>query len=169
MKNIRLVLADHEHELLKQVKGNMSWHYFLVSLANVRTKECSKNDIVSRDSLKNLYRMQAKVLSEIGKLMAHKDQEGYAYNTNFYLASVLPLIVVGEDVGSEDLMGLYVLVINLVFEYLKERYREKNETLYFLFEYLRTAVIRELRGDTIGFYRLMKEVCSKLSELGELP
>ena len=171
VKRVLLHLEDKEYERLLTLKNKLgkNWKDFVLFLVDYYLKSELKSEMVMKDSLVIPYKLQAKALSEIGKLLIHRDQENYEYNVDFYLASLLPLVVSGERVGDEDLMKLYVLVVNLVFNHLKDKYKEKNDMLYFLFEYLRTAVIRELRGDTPGFYRLMKEVCNKLRELGELP
>lgn len=164
MKRILLHLEDREYERLQSLKAMLgkSWKDFVLFLVDYYLKSKSKEEMVTKESLITPYKLQAKALAEIGKLITRRDQEGYKYDNDFYLASLLPLVVIGEQVDDKELIELYVLVVNLVFEHLRGKYKEKNETMYFLLEYLRTAIIRELVDDTPGFYRLMKEVCDKL-------
>jgi len=164
MKNIRVVFEDHEYEKLTRLKGNKSWHDFLLTLADTYIKVREESELIPKDSLKGPYKMQAKALAEVGKLMMNNTTE-FLIGKEFYLAALLPLLVIGEEVGEKELAELYVLTTNLIFEYLKKRYKDYNKLMYLVMEYLRIAIVRELRGDTTTFYRFMREVCRALGEL----
>ena len=165
MKNIRVVLEDQEYERLARLKGSKSWHDFIIMLADTYIKMQQENEFIPKDSLKTPYKIQAKALAELGKLMMTNDTE-FLIGKEFYLAALLPLLVIGDEVNEKELIELHVLTTNLIFEYLKKRYKDGNKLMYLVMEYLRIAIIRELRGDTTTFYRFMREICK---ELGELP
>jgi len=140
-----------------------SWKDFVLFLADYYLKSNLKEEVILRESLIAPYKMQAKALSEIGKLIMKgtDDRE----SSKFYIASLLPLLVLEEDVSERDLIELFTLVVNVVYEYLKDKYREKDERKFSVLEYMRVATIRELRGDTTAFWRLVEKMCKGLGEL----
>jgi len=164
VKNVRVIFEDHEFERLVRLKGSKSWREFILSLADFRERVEKESDYVAKDSLKEPYINMAKALSDIGKLMM-QEEDGFRLNANFYLASLLPLLVSGVELDQKDLIDLYILVTNLVFEHLKKKYRDDDKR-FVTFEYLRIAIIRELKGDTATFKRFLKEVCKGLDALG---
>ena len=165
MKRVLLHLEDREYEKLQTLKNMIgkNWKDFVLFLADYYLKSNLKEEVILKDSLITPYKMQAKALSEIGKLIMKgaEDRE----SSKFYLASLLPLLVLEEDVGERDLIELFTLVVNLVYEYLKDKYRGKDERKFSTLEYMRVATIRELRGDTTAFWRLIEEMCEGLREL----
>jgi len=162
-----LHLEDREYEKLQNLKAVLgkNWKDFVMFLAEYYLKSKLKDEMVMKESLITPYKLQAKALAEIGKLMMTNDTE-FLIGKEFYLATLLPLLVVGDEVDEKELIELHVLTTNLIFEYLKKRYKDGNKLMYLVMEYLRIAIIRELRGDTTTFYRFMREICR---ELGELP
>jgi len=136
-----------------------NWKDFVMFLAEYYLKSKLKDEMIMKDSLMTPYKLQAKALTEIGKLMM-KDSE--KENTDFYLASLLPLVIAGENVDENDLLELFILVINIVFKYLQDKYRDSDERKFSVLEYMRVATIRELKGDTSNFWRLIEEMCANL-------
>ena len=165
MKNLRVVLEDGEFEFLSRLKGDRSWRDFLLSLARFYVKSQRESEHVDKDALLAPYKAQSRALMELGKLMI-EEENGYRYKADFYLASLIPLLVSGEDVADEDLVDAFVLVTNLVFKHLKKKHDDSK--MFAIFEYLRVALVRELRGDTEVFKHFIKETCKELHRLGEL-
>jgi len=164
VRNVRVVLEDDEFERLVKAKGTKPWRNFLLELVDFYQKAKEGFESVPKESLLVPYKIQARALSEIGKLMIEKEDE-YVIDNKYYVASLLPLLISGEKVPEGELVDLYIMIANLVLSYLKDKH-EKDETLRFVFEYIRVAIVRALRNDIASFSRLMKEVCR---ELGELP
>jgi len=162
VKRIVIDLREEDHEYLKKLKGNKTWRDFIFELVNFKQKAEKESDYISKTSLKTPYIAMAKALNELGKLMI-EEEEDFRFDTEFYLASLLPLLVSGEKIDEDDLKALYVLVTNLVFEYIKKRYRGDRRR-FAIFEYLRVAIIRELKGDTETFGRFLREVCKEIGE-----
>jgi len=163
VKNIRVVLEDDEFERLVKIKGTKSWRNFLLELIDFYQKAKEGSESVPKESLLVPYKVQARALSEIGKLMIEKEDE-YVIDNKYYVASLLPLLISGEKVLEDELVDLYVMVTNLVLGYLRDKY-EKDETLRLVFEYVRVAIIKALKDDIVTFSRFMKEVCKELGKL----
>jgi hypothetical protein len=144
-------------------KEKRSWKEFILNLAEYyqKTKEGSEN--VPKESLLVPYVAQARALSEIGKLMIEKEDD-YIIDNKYYVASLLPLLISGEEVPESELVDLYVMVTNLVLSYLRDKH-ETDETLRLVFEYVRIAIIRALKDDISTFSRFMNEVCKELGKL----
>ena len=165
MKNLRVVLEDGEFEFLSRLKGDRPWRDFLLNLARFYVKSQRENECVNKVALLTPYKAQSRALMELGKLII-EEENGYQSKMDFYLASLIPLLVSGEDVADEDLIDAFVLVTNLVFKHLKKRHSDSK--MFAIFEYLRVAIVRELRGDTEVFMHFIKETCKELHRLGEL-
>lgn len=162
MKRIHIVLEDEEYEKLKSLKDSLklNWKDLILKLAD-EYMESSKGSCIN--DLKLLYKSVASLLSQIGKMISTSSEE----DNDLYLASLLPLIVVGEKVDEKEFEELNILLINTVLSKMKEKYKEVNEDLYSLFEMLRIALIREMRGDSARFIRFMRMLCENLKKLGE--
>ena len=161
MKRVLLHLEDREYEKLQNLKAVLgkNWKDFVMFLAEYYLKSKLKDEMVMKESLITPYKLQAKALAEIGKLIMKESEKE---DIDFYLASLLPLVIVGEDVDEKDLLGLFVLVINVVFKYLQDKYRDSDERKFSILEYMRVATIRELKGDATTFWRLIEEMCDGL-------
>ena len=162
IKRVVIELREEDHAILRQLKGNKTWRDFIFELVEFKQKAEKEKELIARTALKDSYLNVAKGLNELGKLISY-EEEGYKFNEEFYLASLLPLIVSGEEVDENDLLDLYVLVTNLVLNYLKNKYRDSK--MYVIFEYLRVALIRELKGDSLNSSKFLKEMCRALGEL----
>ena len=162
MKRIHVVLEDEEYEKLKSLKDSLklNWKDLILKLAD-EYMEPSRGGCVN--DLKLLYKSVATLLSQIGRMISTGSEE----DNDLYLASLLPLIVVGEKVEEKEFEELNILLINTVLSKMKEKYKEVNEDLYSLFEMLRIALIREMRGDSARFIRFMRMLCENLKKLGE--
>ena len=160
MKRIHIVLEDEEYEKLKNLKDSLklNWKDLILKLAD-EYMESSKGSCTN--DLKLLYKSVASLLSQIGKMISTSE------DNDLYLATLLPLIVVGEKVDEKEFEELNILLINTVLSKMKEKYKEVNEDLYSLFEMLRIALIREMRGDSARFIRFMRMLCENLKKLGE--
>ena len=162
MKRIHIVLEDEEYEKLKSLKDSLklNWKDLILKLAD-EYMEPSRGSCVN--DLKLLYKSVATLLSQIGRMISTGSEE----DNDLYLASLLPLIIVGEKVEEKEFEELNILLINTVLSKMKEKYKEVNEDLYSLFEMLRIALIREMRGDSARFIRFMRMLCENLKKLGE--
>ena len=163
VKRIVIDLREEDHELLKKLKGNKTWRDFIFELVEFKRRAESKEKQIAKDSLKDPYRSFARGLNELAKLMMW-EEEGIKQNEEFYLASLLPLLVSGEKVEEGDLSEFYVFIANLLFNHIRDKYKGL-EKAQLMFEYLRVAIIRELKGDIEASKRLLKEVCKVLGEL----
>ena len=162
MKNVRIIFEDHEFEKLVNLKGNKSWREFILNLVDYYLESQKRTNQLPKGTLKEPYKHQARALNEIGKLMI-EEEEGYRYNDEPYLASLLPLLVIGEKIDERDLSEFYIFITNLLFGYLREKYKNVSK-MQSLFEYLRVAIIRDLKGDADASKRFFKEFCNMLRE-----
>ena len=162
MKNVRVIFEDHEFEKLVNLKGNKSWREFILNLVDYYLESQKRTNQLPKGVLKEPYKFQARALSEIGKLMI-EEEEGYRYNDEPYLASLLPLLVIGEKIEEGDLSEFYVFITNFLFSYLREKYKDVDK-MQSLFEYLRVAIIRDLKGDAEASKRFFREFCNMLRE-----
>ena len=162
IKRIVIELRKEDHDVLKEIKGDKTWRDFIFELVEFKQKVERENKYVARDSLKGSYHNIAKGLNEIGRLIMY-EEEGLRVESEHYLASLLPLLISGENVNEKDLIDLYIFITNLVFKHLKDKYKDSD--MFPIFEYLRVAIVRELRGDTEVFVRFLGEMCSELKRL----
>jgi len=165
MKRLLVHLEDKEYEKLKMIKGILkkNWKDLLLYLADYYLKSESDTYYIPKDKLEEPYRLQAKALSEIGKLMVEKEDE-LIIDDHLYLASLFPLVAVGEEIKDDELVRLYILMTNYVFEYLEKDY-ENIESIRLIFEYMRVATIKALQGDVAISLRLLKEMAEELGKL----
>ena len=162
IKRIVIELRKEDHDVLKEIKGNKTWRDFIFELVEFKQNVERENKYIARGSLKESYHNIAKGLNEIGKLIMY-EEEGLRVESEHYLASLLPLLISGENVNEKDLIDLYIFMTNLVFRYLKDKYKDSD--MFPIFEYLRVAIVRELRGDTEVFVRFLGEMCNELKRL----
>lgn len=163
MKRIHIVLEDEEYEKLKRLKDSLRLNWKELFLKLAEEYEGPSGSCIN--DLKFLYKSVAKLLSQIGKMASSEEVDN-----ELYLASLFPLIVIGEEVEEKEIEELIILLINDILTRLKVKYREVNANLYLLFETLRIALIRELRGDTANFIKFMRTLCENLKRLeGEQP
>jgi len=165
MKRLLVHLEDKEYEKLKMIKGILkkNWKDLLLYLADYYLKSESDTYLVSKDKLKEPYRLQARALSEIGKLMIEREDD-FVIDDRLYVASLFPLLVVGEKVEEDELIRSYILMTNYVFDYLKKKHKGV-EPIRLIFEYIRVATIKALQGDIAISLRLLKEMAEELRKL----
>ena len=163
VKRIVIELREEDHELLKKLKGNKTWRDFIFELVEFKQRIEGGKEEISKNSLKDPYRKVAEALSELAKLMVW-EEEGIKQNEEFYFASLLPLLVSGGKVEEGELSEFYIFITNLLFNYIRDKYKD-FEKAQLMFEYMRVAIIRELRGDIKASKRLLEEVCKVLGKL----
>lgn len=160
MKRLLIHLEDEEYEKLRKIKERYkkTWKEFILELA----EEIYSKGEIPKESLKKAYLAQARALAELGKLLI-KQEEDFDIDDEAYLVSLLPLLIFGERISEDDLVKLGILVTNVVFNHLQEKYKN-DEKLWFILEHMRVAIIRALKGDLTTYVKLMKEACKGLDE-----